>query len=342
MYPLLKPFLFMLEPETAHDLAMVSLKLADPLLPLLSPWLRARDPRLEKTLFGLKFPNPIGLAAGLDKKAALIPSWEKIGFGFAELGTFTAQAQPGNPKPRIFRLPKERALINRMGFPNPGAKAIASRLKHLKEEGLWPGSPVGINIGKSKITPMEKAVEDYLESLETLGPYADYLAVNVSSPNTPGLRQLQEAKPLKKLLKAFVKGAKGKPVLLKLAPDLEGRPLKEAADIALSSGCAGLIAANTTITRMNLPPGDYPVGGLSGAPLKGKANQVLRELSKFTKGKVPLIGVGGIFNADDVKEKFEAGASLVQVYTGYIYEGPGLPARLCRQLLKKPSPTVLG
>ena len=342
MYSLIKPLLFLLEPETAHDLAMTSLKLADPILPFLSPWLRTRDPRLARALFGLKFPNPVGLAAGLDKKAALAADWEKVGFGFAELGTFTAQAQPGNPLPRIFRLPAQRALINRMGFPNPGAQAIAARLKDLKEKGLWPQSPVGINIGKSKITPLEKAVEDYLESVEWLAPYADYLAVNVSSPNTPGLRTLQEAKPLKKLLNAVVKQARGKPVVLKLAPDSEGKPLKEAADIALAAGCAGLIATNTTITRMNLPPGDYPVGGLSGGPLKAKANQVLRELSKFTKGRVPLIGVGGIFNAEDVREKFEAGASLVQIYTGYIYEGPGLPAKLCRELLKKSTPTILG
>jgi dihydroorotate dehydrogenase len=334
MYSLLKPLLFTLEPEAAHTLALTSLRLSEPLLPLFSPGLRVTDPSLEKTVFGLKFPNPIGLAAGLDKKAALTPVWEKIGFGFAELGTFTAQAQPGNPKPRVFRLPAQKALINRMGFPNPGAKAVAKRLKQLKESGRWPQSPVGINLGKSKITALENAAEDYLESLEALGPYADYLAVNVSSPNTPGLRKLQEAKPLKALLRAFVRRAKGKPVLLKLAPDLQGKPLKEAADIALSAGCAGLIATNTTITRMNLPPGDYPVGGLSGGPLREKADDVLRELSKFTKGKFPLIGVGGILTAEDVRRKFEAGASLVQIYTGYIYGGPGFPARLCRGLTK--------
>jgi dihydroorotate dehydrogenase len=335
MYSLLKPLLFTLEPEAAHELALTSLGMAEPWLALFSPWLRVSDPSLEKTVFGLKFPNPIGLAAGLDKKAALTPVWEKIGFGFAELGTFTAQAQPGNPKPRVFRLRAQKALINRMGFPNPGAKAAAKRLKELKEKGRWPQSPVGINLGKSKITALENAVEDYLESLEILGPYADYLAVNVSSPNTPGLRKLQEAKPLKALLRAFVRRAKGKPVLLKLAPDLDGKPLKEAADIALSAGCAGLIATNTTITRMNLPPGDYPVGGLSGGPLREKADEVLRELSKFTRGRFPLIGVGGILTAEDVRRKFEAGASLVQVYTGYIYGGPGFPAQLCRKLLKK-------
>ncbi|HET9870700.1 MAG TPA: dihydroorotate dehydrogenase 2 [bacterium] len=196
-------------------------------------------------------------------------------------------------------------------------------------------SPVGINLGKSKIAPLEDAVEDYLEALEALAPYADYLAVNVSSPNTPGLRKLQEAKPLRGLLRAFVRGSLGKPVLLKLAPDLEGKPLREAADIALSAGCAGLIATNTTITRLSLPPGEYPVGGLSGGPLRDKADAVLRDLSKFTRGRVPLVGVGGILSAGDVARKFEAGASLVQVYTGYVYGGPGFPARLCRELLKK-------
>ncbi|MGH7738961.1 MAG: quinone-dependent dihydroorotate dehydrogenase, partial [bacterium] len=318
LYPLLKPFLFALEPETAHDLALASLRLSEPLVSLLAPWLRVNDPRLERTVFGLKFPNPVGLAAGIDKKAALTPVWEKIGFGFAELGTFTAQAQPGNPKPRVFRLKAQKALINRMGFPNPGARAAAKHLKDLKEKGHWPQSPVGLNIGKSKLTALEKAADDYLESLEALGPYADYLAVNVSSPNTPGLRKLQEAKPLRALLRVFVKNAKDKPVLLKLAPDLERKALLEAADIALSAGCAGLIATNTTITRLNLPTGDYPVGGLSGGPLREKADDILRELSKFTKGKVPLIGVGGILTAEDVKRKFEAGASLVQIYTGYI------------------------
>ncbi|HVM33125.1 MAG TPA: quinone-dependent dihydroorotate dehydrogenase [bacterium] len=336
MYPLLKPLLFSLEPETAHGLALGALKLSEPWLPLLSPWLRVSDPRLEKTVFGLKFPNPIGLAAGLDKKASLTAAWEKVGFGFAELGTFTSQAQPGNPKPRVFRLQAQRALINRMGFPNPGALAVAKRLKALKESGHWPQSPVGLNLGKSKITPLEKAVEDYLESLEVLRPYADYLAVNVSSPNTPGLRKLQEAKPLKSLLRAFVRKAGGKPVLLKLAPDLEGKPLREAADIALSAGCAGLIVSNTTITRAGLPPGDYPVGGLSGGPLREKADQVLSDLSRFTRGRVPMIGVGGILTAADVRRKFEAGAALVQVYTGYVYGGPGFPAKLCRELLKKP------
>jgi dihydroorotate dehydrogenase len=193
---------------------------------------------------------------------------------------------------------------------------------------------VGINIGKSKAAPLEGAVEDYLESLERLKPYADYVAVNVSSPNTPGLRKLQEAKPLKRLLTALVKKAGGKPVLLKLAPDLEEKPLKQAAETALAAGCAGLIATNTTLSREGLPEGQYPEGGMSGALLSKKSTAVLKTLSRFTKGKVPLVAVGGIFTGKDVRERLEAGASLVQVYTGYIYEGPGLPARLCRELLQ--------
>lgn len=334
LYKLLRPFLFSLQPETAHQLAVTGLRLSKPLLPLLSPWLSARDPRLERKVFGLRFPNPVGLAAGLDKNGELADVWGRIGFGFAELGTFTALAQPGNEEPRVFRLPPHQALINRMGFPNVGAQAVASHLKKLKESGRWPSIPIGINIGKSKVKPLEEATEDYLESLRYLKPYADYVAVNVSSPNTPGLRKLQAAKPLKKLLSAVVKASSGKPVLLKLAPDLEPKPLKEAAATAVAAGCAGLIATNTTLSRVGLPQGEYPEGGLSGAPLRQKALRMLEDLARLTKGRVPLVAVGGIFTAQDVQERMEAGASLVQVYTGYIYEGPGLPARLCKGLLQ--------
>jgi len=335
LYSLLKRLLFMMDPETAHQVALGSLSVLEPMLPFLSSVLTVSDPRLEKTVFGLKFPNPIGLAAGLDKKGQLPLAWERVGFGFAELGTFTSKAQSGNLTPRVFRYPGQKALINKMGFPNPGAKEAAQNLKSLKETGRWPSIPIGINIGKSKITSLEDAVSDYLESLNYLKPYADYFAINVSSPNTPGLRKLQEAKPLKKLLTALVKEAKDKPVLLKLAPDLEEKPLKEAASTALSAGCAGLIATNTTLSRAGLPSGKYPDGGLSGQPLKKMATKVLKSLSRFTKGKVPLVAVGGVFTAQDVQEKLNAGASLVQVYTGYIYEGPFLPALLCRGLLEK-------
>ncbi len=333
MYKLLKNFLFSLEPETAHHLALGSLKLSNSFLPIFFPFLRVKNPRLGANFWGLHFPNPIGLAAGLDKKGELANAWEKVGFGFAELGTFTAKAQPGNEQPRVFRYPAQQALINRMGFPNPGAREVAKKLKLMKARGNWPSIPIGINIGKSKVTPLEGAAEDYLESLEALLPVADYIAVNVSSPNTPGLRKLQDAKPLKKLLSALVKRAGKKPILLKLAPDLETRPLKEAVSAALSAGCQGLIATNTTLSRKGLPEGAYPEGGLSGAPLKERSTQVLAAISQMTRGRVPLVAVGGVFTTQDVVAKMEAGASLVQVYTSYIYEGPGLPARLCRELL---------
>ncbi|HVZ80662.1 MAG TPA: quinone-dependent dihydroorotate dehydrogenase [bacterium] len=334
MYKLLKPILFRLDPETAHHGALGALGLLEPFLPLGGAFWRVRDPRLERKVLGLKFPNPIGLAAGLDKKGERVLSWERLGFGFAELGTFTAKAQPGNDLPRVFRYPAQRALINRMGFPNPGARVVAQKLKVLKARGKWPLSPVGINIGKSKAAPLEGAAEDYLESLEALLPVSDYIAVNVSSPNTPGLRKLQDAKPLKKLLTALVRRAGKTPVLLKLAPDLEARPLKEAVSTALAAGCRGLIATNTTLSRQGLPAGTYPEGGLSGAPLRERSTQVLAAISQMTRGRVPLVAAGGVFTPEDVRRKMEAGASLVQVYTGFIYEGPGLPARLCRGLLK--------
>jgi dihydroorotate dehydrogenase len=334
LYGPVRSLLFALPPEAAHHAALGVLKVFRPLLPLVSPSLMKKDPRLSREVFGLTFPNPVGLAAGLDKKGELADAWGALGFGFAELGTFTALPQDGNPKPRVHRYPDQAALINRMGFPNPGAEAVARTLRALQEDGRWPSIPIGVNIGKSKLTPLEGAADDYLRSLSFLLPYADYIAVNVSSPNTPGLRKLQEAGPLKRLLTAVVKASKGKPVLLKLAPDLSGTALNEAANTALSSRCAGLIATNTTLSREGLPSGSHPEGGLSGRPLAGLALRKLRELSRFTKGRVPLVAVGGIFTAEDVRRRLEEGASLVQVYTSYIYEGPGLPARLCKGLLQ--------
>ncbi len=334
LYKLLKPILFSLEPETAHGLALGSLKLSRPFLPLLSPLLKTHDKHLEKTVFGLRFPNPIGLAAGLDKRGELTDTWEKVGFGFAELGTFTAKPQDGNDRPRVFRYPGQRALINRMGFPNPGAQVVARRLELILHSGHWPSIPIGVNIGKSKVTPLDGAVEDYLESMECFREWADYIAVNVSSPNTPDLRKLQEPGRLKKLLNALVKAAGKKPVLLKLAPDLTNQQLEKAVDTALSARCKGLIVTNTTLSRDGLPKGNYPEGGLSGTPLKKKALDILKAVSRMTRGRVPLIAVGGIFTGEDVRERLEEGASLVQVYTGYIYEGPGLPSRLCKELLK--------
>jgi dihydroorotate dehydrogenase len=325
-----KPLLFRLPPEAAHRLAVRGLRVVGSLFQVPDA---CKNPKLSKKVFGLTFPNPVGLAAGFDKQAELVDVWPRLGFGFVELGTFTAKAQPGNPKPRIFRLKPQAALINKMGFNNPGAGEAARRLKHFKDSGRWPACPVGINLGKSKVTPLEEAVDDYLFSLQQLKPYADYLVVNVSSPNTPGLRSLQESKPLKKLLSAVVKGAGRVPVLLKLAPDLTDPALKQAADTALSCRCAGLIATNTTLDRLVLGSKlGWPEGGLSGRPLLARSTEVLALLSKFTRGKIPLIGVGGILDAQDAKEKLEAGASLIQLYTGFVYRGPKLVEEICGAL----------
>jgi dihydroorotate dehydrogenase len=325
--------LFTLPPEAAHRAAMLALKLGRPCLPLLAPWLRLQDPRLETTVFGLRFPNPVGLAAGYDKAAEAVDCWPGLGFGFMELGTFTSLAQPGNPKPRIFRLPSEEGLINSMGFPNPGAAAVAARLKALKEAGRWPKIPVGINIGKSKAADLGRAREDYLASTRLLAGYADYLAVNVSSPNTPGLRSLQAPRELKGLVAAIKKAALGRPVLVKLAPDMGLKELKRSIEAAASGGCSGLIVTNTTIGRESLPLGRYPEGGLSGRPLGPKSLVFLKETVSCTRGKMPVIAAGGVFCAEDARCRLEAGASLVQVYTGYVYEGPGMVRRLCQGLL---------
>lgn len=333
IYPLIRPLLFTLPPEAAHGAALAALRLGRPFLPWLKPWLCLKDPCLERKVWGLKFPNPVGLAAGYDKDASCVDAWPALGFGFMELGTFTALAQPGNPKPRVFRLPAPKAVINRMGFPNPGARAVAARLKKLKASGRWPKIPVGINLGKSKSADLGEAKEDYLESLGSLKEFADYLAVNVSSPNTPGLRALQTPRELKRLVFALKKSAGSIPVLVKLAPDLTLLELKSSADAALAGGCQGLILTNTTLSRENLPLGRYPEGGLSGLPLADKSLLFLEKMARHTKGRVPLVSVGGIFSALDARRRLEAGASLVQIYTCYLYEGPAVVKRICRGLV---------
>lgn len=329
LYELARPLLFSLSPEAAHRLALKGLRAAGPFL---KPPSECLAPSLKRRFLDLDFPNPVGLAAGFDKHAELVDLWPKLGFGFMELGTFTARAQPGNPKPRIFRLAAQGALINRLGFNNPGAVEAARRLKAFKAAGRWPACPVGINLGKSKVTPLEEALEDYLFSLRALKPYASYVTINVSSPNTPGLRSLQEAKPLKKLLTALVKAARPLPVLLKLAPDLSDKALQEAAATALGCGCSGLIATNTTLDRGLLEPGSYPEGGLSGRPLTGPSTRVLALLAKFTRGRTCLVGVGGIMGAAEAQRKMEAGASLIQVYTGFVFRGPVLVREICGDL----------
>jgi dihydroorotate dehydrogenase len=272
-------------------------------------------------LFGVKFPNPIGLAAGMDKNGVALSAWPALGFGFVEVGTVTAHAQPGNDKPRLFRLRHSEAIINRMGFNNAGAAALASRLSSLGPLDV----PLGISLGKSKITPLEDAVQDYLTSYELLHRHADYIAVNVSSPNTPGLRTLQDRDAVAGLLGALV----GKtPVLVKIAPDLAETAIAEVLEVCLHYGAAGVIATNTTLARDGLAAADQKraaeAGGLSGRPLTEKARKIVHFIHNETGGKLPIIGVGGVMSADDAGRLFDAGASLVQLYSGFIYKGPAL------------------
>jgi dihydroorotate dehydrogenase len=335
IYKAVRPLLFALPPEASHAIGMGALRLGRPLLPLFSGFFRDDDPSHAVTVAGLRFPNRIGLAAGFDKAATAVDCWQHLGFGHAEIGTITRHAQPGNPRPRVWRYPAQQGLINRFGFNNPGADEAARRLRALKEAGRWPAHPIGLNLGKSKVTPLEEAEEDYLYSLRVLLPYADYITVNVSSPNTPGLRALQAVKPIKKLVSAVAKAMKKAqpktPLFVKLAPDLSPKDLKASTDAILSAGATGLILTNTTLSREGLPAGTHPDGGLSGRPIQALSDQALAAVAKQTRGRVPLIGVGGVFSAVDLRRKLDLGAQLVQVYTGFIYEGPGLVRTLLRQ-----------
>ena len=331
---IIRPILFRFPAEKAHHLTFAGLKLLSA-IPFAKSIAKSGVPKVKPiTLFGLEFPNPIGLAAGLDKNALLIDSWEMFGFGFIELGTITPLAQDGNPQPRLFRIPQDKALINRMGFNNDGMLVIAERLKNKTSKII-----VGGNIGKNKITPNEDAASDYVKCFETLYPYVDYFVCNVSSPNTPGLRALQEKGPLLELLNAVQaansKKEKPKPILLKIAPDLTPEAILEIVDILHESKLDGVIATNTTIDRTSLTCGAERIdqigaGGLSGAPLTNKATEVVRLLRQHTN--LPIIASGGIMTADDAMEKFNAGANLVQLYTGFIYEGPSLVKQILGRL----------
>ncbi len=296
------------------------------------------DPRLEREVFGLKFKNPVGLAAGFDKNAEYIEDMANFGFGFIEIGTVTPKPQPGNDKPRMFRLVNDEALINRMGFNNQGADVAAGRLKHLKERN---GVIIGGNIGKNKVTPNEQAVDDYIYCFHALYDYVDYFVVNVSSPNTPGLRDLQEKEPLMHILNTLQslnnEKSNAKPILLKIAPDLTDSQLDDIVDIVNETKIAGLIATNTTISREGLKSSPTLVkeaGGVSGKPLTDRSTEVIRYLSQKSGGSFPIIGVGGIHSAKDALDKLAAGASLVQVYTGFIYQGPGLVSEICKGILR--------
>lgn len=337
-----RPVLFRLAPETAHELALHALTVA--LKPesvrRLAARRLSREPFGKLERFGLSFSNPVGLAAGFDKNGAAVRELAALGFGFLEVGTVTHLAQAGNPQPRLFRLPRDRALINRQGFNNEGAAALAGRLRRAR-----PDCVLGINIGKSRVVEVADAVADYLASFEIVRPHADYIAVNVSSPNTPGLRELQRADALTALLTALqtrnrelsrnrelpLQGGQTTtghvPLLLKVAPDLDERELELIVEVARRTGIDGIIATNTTTARANLPGtpphliDDIGAGGLSGAPLRARSTEVIRALYRLSRGEIKIIGVGGIFNAADAWEKICAGASLVQLYTGFIYEG---------------------
>ena len=321
---LVKPALFSVSAEAAHDLAIRNLRAASNWPSVLRQLARFQPAPKPTTVFGLTFPNPVGLAAGFDKNGVAIPAWAALGFGFVEVGTVTARAQPGNPKPRIFRFPGQGALINRLGFNTDGADTVAARLRALRESGRWPASPVGINLGKSKVTPLEEAVDDYLYSFRLLAPLADYVVLNVSSPNTPGLRSLQEHGALQQLLTAVARENAGapKPILLKIAPDLSPADLDQVVATAEGNRISGIIATNTTLDHSAIPAAQDQSGGLSGRPLFAKSTEFVRAIR--ARSSLPIIASGGIFDPASAREKLKAGADLLQVYTGYVYRGPGL------------------
>lgn len=344
MYKIVRSLLFFFDPEKVHHFTANLLHFLLRIPGVKWIWTKIyviEDKRLETEVFGIKFKNPVGLAAGFDKQASMFNDLASCGFGFIEIGTITPKAQAGNEKPSIFRLKKDEALINRMGFNNGGLESAIPNLKQRKTNII-----IGGNIGKNKITPNESAVDDYKIAFEGLFPYVDYFVVNVSSPNTPNLRELQEKEPLKKLLAALMelnlKKAKQKPILLKIAPDLTNEQLDDIVEIVNEVKIAGVIATNTTISRDNLTIDKTELesigaGGVSGKPLTARSTEVIRYLSEKSNKSFPIIGVGGIHSERDALEKLEAGASLIQLYTGFIYEGPGLVKRINKAILKTKS-----
>ena len=341
MYKRLKPLIFLFSPEVAHEWTMRLLTLACA-IPGVAWMLRRHytvtDKRLEVSIAGLTFPNPVGLAAGFDKDARWLKEMRTLGFGFVEIGTVTPIPQKGNPRPRLFRLPADRGVINRMGFNNGGMVQAAAKLRR-RPQGLL----VGGNIGKNKTTPNASADLDYLKSFQSLHAHVDYFVVNVSSPNTPGLRELQSKEPLTQLLQLLMNEnatmPTSRPIFLKIAPDLSDSELDDIIDLVQETGIAGVIATNTTISREGLQMDEARVqemgpGGLSGAPVSERSTEVIRYLHTKSGGSFPIIGVGGICSGVDAQEKLDAGASLVQVYSGLIFEGPGLVRRINRHLLQ--------
>lgn len=338
MYRLLRKLLFTLDAESAHELSMRALSAAmapAPARTAASNYFTVDAPELQQTLFGIDFPNPVGLAAGFDKNARYINALGALGFGFIEVGTITGQAQAGNPRPRLFRLPKDQAILNRMGFNNEGSEAVTKRLASTKVE-----PKLGINIGKSKVTPLEQAHLDYELSFQRLYPFADYFVVNVSSPNTPGLRGLQDKKPLRNLLESLqnlnyeLGASRPKPILVKISPDLNEAQILDVVDVAHSCGLAGIVATNTTTSRDDLTSPEVKslgAGGISGIPLVERRLEVIRLIRRHTS--LPIIGVGGIFTAADAMRTLEAGANLIQVWTGFVYKGPRLARSINQGLL---------
>jgi dihydroorotate dehydrogenase len=346
IYPLIRELLFLLPPEEAHYFSMNTLKKVCATQPGLSAIRKSfgvDDPRLARELFGLRFANPAGLGAGFDKNALYLRELGALGFGFVEIGTVTPKPQTGNEKPRLFRLPEDKALINRMGFNNDGVAAIQQRLAKWKSAGRQQGLIVGGNIGKNKITPNEDAWKDYHTCFTELFDVVDYFVVNVSSPNTPGLRELQEKDALRKILSTVQEQNQGKthpkPLLLKIAPDLTNTQIDDIISLAEEVQLSGLVATNTTINRENLTQNskatseEIGMGGLSGKPVKQRSTQIVEYITRNTSAKLPIIASGGIFTGADAKEKFQAGASLVQIWTGFIYEGPSIVRNICRELL---------
>ncbi|MBC7758092.1 MAG: quinone-dependent dihydroorotate dehydrogenase [Phormidesmis sp. FL-bin-119] len=340
MYQIIKPLLFKFDPEHIHHFVTGGLRAANRIWgikPILKNAFQLEDKRLERDVFGLKFKNPLGLAAGFDKNADFIDELAGFGFGFIEIGTVTPLPQPGNEKPRMFRLTDDEALINRMGFNNQGVDVVAHRLRTLDRKGLI----IGGNIGKNKLTPNEDALSDYIKCFDQLFDVVDYFVVNVSSPNTPGLRELQEKEPLKNILNTLQqrnrKNDISRPILLKIAPDLSDSQLDDIVEIVVETKIAGVVATNTTILRESLLSPESltkETGGLSGKPLKNRSTEVIRYLSEKSNKAFTIIGVGGIHSPEDAQEKLDAGATLIQIYTGFVYEGPGLIKRILKGLLK--------
>ncbi len=342
MYRLIKPIFFKFDPENVHHFVVKRLKWFYNYFPFGKNILREsfdfHVKGLEKEVFGIKFKNPVGLAAGFDKNGEYIEALSALGFGFIEVGTVTPLPQPGNEKPRMFRLKEDSAIINRMGFNNKGVDVLKERLRLLKDK--EPSIVIGGNIGKNKNTPNEEAVSDYIKCFDALFDVVDYFVVNVSSPNTPGLRALQEKEPLKELLNTLqqrnLKNEISRPILLKIAPDLTNEQLDDIVEIVQETKIAGVIATNTTIDKSSLITTELvknEMGGLSGKPLTQRSTEVIRYLSQKSNQSFPIIGVGGIHSPQDAKDKINAGASLVQLYTGFIYEGPELVKRICKSLV---------